>query len=544
MSAGIWSALPTKNASGGIWQQVETSTSPSGDFNLWLNLGERPGGMWGNLEKETLLISERQASDIWREVDDETLIIRPRTDVWRELRRTPHSRSIPVGGQAPGILSIWAQVGDETLVLARQPSDGVWSATTQAGDYTQRKPLRRLGWALKKLHTVEGEEYYILKNTRAGTYLRLSEEQVFLWNLMDGQHSIRDMAVAYFVRYKSLAVGGLLSLLGQLDAKGFLSESRSNLFAYTALALGQNRMQRLRSWLVRTFLQKTFSIRGIDAALTKLYKAGIFLIFTKPVQVIILLITLIGLAAFGYHAWRGTLSILGSGGAGLASGLVALYIAQFFAILLHESSHAFTCKHYGREVRRAGFMIYLGMPAFFVDTSDIWMEPRRPRIMVTWAGPYSGFFLAALASLLIFVVPSPLGAGLLYQFALLCILLSFVNLNPLLQLDGYFILMDWLEIPMLRRRALHFVRNELRKKLFGEESFEKDERIFGIFGLLSLAWTAVAIFSAFKLLGNALWAFLQRTLGPSWGLGIMIGVIMLLAVVMLWPFFRRKKNTL
>ncbi|MBC8508098.1 MAG: hypothetical protein ISR58_05260 [Anaerolineales bacterium] len=505
MNRGIWASVAsrTSSASGGIWQQVETNATPSnGDFNLWLNLSERPGGMWGDLEKETLLISGRRASDIWNEVNDETLIIRPRHNLWHEMLRTPHSRSILVGGQAPRTLNIWAQVGDETLVLEAEVSAGVWGATKQAGDYTQRKPSCRLGWALKKLHTVDGEEYYILKNTRAGSYLRLSEEQVFLWNLMDGQHSVRDMALAYFIRYKSLVVEGLVSLLGQLDAKGFLAESSSNLFTDTSQALGQNRVQRLRRWLVRTFLQKTFSIRSIDNTLTKLYKAGIFLVFTKPAQILILMITLSGLAAFGYHVLRGTHFILGDGSAGLASGLVGLYIAQFFAILLHESAHAFTCKHYGREVRRAGFMIYLGMPAFFVDTSDIWMEPRRPRILVTWAGPYSGFFLGALSSLLIIVIPSPVLAGWLFQFSFLCILLSIANLNPLLLWDGYYILMDWLEMPMLRQRALNFVRKDLWKKLFSDEPFQQDDKIYAVFGLLSLVWTVITV-------GASLWALIR-----------------------------------
>ncbi len=532
MKRSIWAAIPTGDTSGGVWQRVIVTPQAGGEFDLWQNLGERPGGMWGDLEKETLLIHERQAANIWDAVDDETLIIRPRYDLWREIQRIPPPPRADRG--------IWAQLADETLAQPQASAD-VWSATTQAGDYTRHKPARRLGWALKKLHTVGGEGYYILKNLRAGTYLRLSEEQVFLWNLMDGQHSVRDMAVAYFERYKSLAVEGLLSLLGQLDAKGFLVESRGDLFASTAQALGQNRLQRLRSWLVGAFLQKTFSISGIDNALSRLYKAGLFLVFTRPVQVIILLITLAGLAAFGYHAWLGNYSLLRGGSGGLAMGLAGLYLAQFFAILLHEAAHAFACKHFGREVHRAGFMIYLGMPAFFVETSDIWMEPRRPRILVTWAGPYSGFFLAAVASLLIFVMPSPL-AGLLYQFAMLCLLLSFVNLNPLLQLDGYFILMDWLEMPMLRARALDFVRKDLWPKLLSGESFEREEKIFAVFGLLSLVWTAVAIFTAIWLIGNTLLGFLQGVLGPTWGLALLITLAALLAIVLLWPFFQRRKR--
>ena len=226
--------------------------------------------------------------------------------------------------------------------------------------------------------------------------------------------------------------------------------------------------------------------------------------FTKPVQILILLITLSGLAAFGYHIWQSAHSLLGSSRGGLATGLIGLYVAQFLAILLHEFAHAFTCKHYGREVRRAGFMIYLGMPAFFVDTSDIWMEPRRPRILVTWAGPYSGFFLGAVSSLLLFANPSPILAGWLFQFSFLCILFSIANLNPLLLWDGYYILMDWLEMPMLRQRALDFVRNDLWKKLSSDEPFQQDDKIYAVFGLLSFLWTVIAVGTSLLVLIRSL----------------------------------------
>lgn len=486
MKGSIWAAIQTKNETGGIWQQVDVGSTQKADFNLWMDLGERPGGMWGDIEKETLLIHQRRQTDIWSEVNDETLIIRPRSNLWRELKKTP-PLSLADGG-------LWSQIGDETLVLAGpQSSAGVWQATTQAGDYTRRRPARRLGWALKPLQTAGGEDYYVLKNTRSGKYLRLNAGQVFLWNLMDGQHTVRDLAVAYYMEYKSLATKGIIDLLGRLEAHGFLVEERADLFGNTAQALGQNRWARLRDWLRRTFMQKTFSIQGIDNLISRLYKAGVFLIFSKPAQLLILLITLSGMAAFGYHAWMGNFSLMHGGSGGLVSGLAGLYLAQFAAIFLHESAHAFTCKHFGRQVRRAGFMIYLGMPAFFVDTSDIWMEPRRPRMLVSWAGPYCGFFLAGLSSLLIFAIPSPGAAGWLFQFAFICILISFTNLNPLLLWDGYYLLMDWLEMPMLRQRAFDFVRRDLWKKISAGESFGRDDKIFTVFGLLSLIWTVIAV---------------------------------------------------
>ncbi|MBC8333277.1 MAG: hypothetical protein H8E28_14950, partial [Anaerolineae bacterium] len=462
-----------------VWLQLEVDYAPAG-LGIWAALAERPGGLWGALEGETLLIENRHAGDVWHELNDETLIIRPRRNLWQALAQ------ISLAAR-PG-MGIWALVGDETLAVS-PPEASLWSAAMQSGDISLRKPARRLGWALKALQTAAGENYFVLKNTRSGAYLRLTDEQVFLWNLMDGAHSLRDLAVAYYVEYRALAPEGLLEFLGKLEANGFLVATRGDIYQQTARSLGQARARQTWQKLVRAFTQTTFSIHNIDGLLARFYAGGIFLLYTRVAQVLMALVTLAGLGAFGYHAVRGNFSLLRGANGELTLGLIGLYLAQFCAILLHEAAHAFTVRHYGRQVRRAGFMLYFGMPAFFVDTSDIWMEPRKPRMLVSWAGPYVGLFLGGLSSLLIFLVPSLAWSGWLFQFAFSCLLLSFVNLNPLLRWDGYYILMDWLEMPMLRDRAFGFIRRGLWKKLFGGESFSQDDKIYTIFGFLSLLWT-------------------------------------------------------
>ena len=82
---------------------------------------------------------------------------------------------------------------------------------------------------------------------------------------------------------------------------------------------------------------------------------------------------------------------------------------------------------------------------------------------------------------------------LLYQFALLTYLTSFMNMNPLLKLDGYYILMDWLEIPRLREKSLAFVGQPLRAKVRKREAWTRDEKIFAVFGALSGVWTVIAL---------------------------------------------------
>jgi CRP-like cAMP-binding protein len=112
-------------------------------------------------------------------------------------------------------------------------------------------------------------------------------------------------------------------------------------------------------------------------------------------------------------------------------------------------------------------------------------------------------------------------------------------------LDGYFVLMDWLEIPMLRRKSLEFIRTALWGKLkrireAGETvrsvlaSFSREEKIFTVFGLLSAAWTGYAILTAAYF-----WqARLAEAVRNLWAQGGDVGKILLAlgAVVLSLPF--------
>ncbi len=261
-------------------------------------------------------------------------------------------------------------------------------------------------------------------------------------------------------------------------------------------------------------------------------------------QILYLIVTAVGLYLFFQAFGAGTYGVVTIAGS-YRLGVIGLIVANLAAILVHEMAHALTVKHYGREVRRGGFMIYFGMPAFFVDTMDIWLEGKRARLAVTWAGPYSGLILGGLASIVMTLWPTFGLNSLLFQFAFLSYLTVFFNLNPLLELDGYFVLMDWLEIPMLRRKSLEFIRTALWGKLKGVReagetvrsvlaSFSREEKIFTVFGLLSAAWTGYAIFTAAYF-----WqARLAEAVRNLWAQGGDVGKIALalVAVTLSLPF--------
>jgi hypothetical protein len=496
---------------GGLWEQLDAQMSKQAvspaqaGMGLWaMIVPENVGGVWDQFDNETMLLSRdlakhAQKLDLWREAADETLIL-PREGllpVWEAvLAKTDATGHVDYEGtlrmMRENVQNVWSRSAEETLVMAR-PAESIFAQQVRARDLSTYFPRRIQGYALKKLTDTRGETYWILKNLRTDAYVRLTAEQVFLWEQMDGQSSVQDIAVAYMMEYGKLAITGLIALLDQLQQKGFI-EPLVNVYGAVDQSVAQRRANVLWRRLGRGVMNTEFSIRGIDGLITRSYQLAGRWLFAPMIQWVMLAVMLAGGIVFG-GLLLGVVDrdVAVIGGAGAVIGVVTLYLLQFVTLLIHEWSHAIATKHYGREVRRGGFLLYMGMPAAFVDTTDIWMEPRRPRIVVSWAGPHSGFFLGGLASLLLLGVPGAFAQGVLYQFAFLTYLTSIMNLNPLLKLDGYYILMDWLEIPRLREKSLAFIGRPLREKLRQRTPFSRDERIFTVFGALAGVWTLITL---------------------------------------------------
>jgi putative peptide zinc metalloprotease protein len=429
---------------------------------------------------------------------------------------------------------------------ASQPDEGELGLRAwlkEKVDLAQYRPEAAPGVVARQLTGREGE-YHILKNPGPKTYYRLSDRDHFLWQLMDGTQTVKDLVVAYFLQYGSFAFARIATLVEGLKASLFLREQPVYVYQQVRGQLQRRRPTYRLSQVWQAFLEKQFAISGLDPLLGRLYRWGGWLLFTWPLQVLYIIVSVVGLYLFVRVFKAGRYGVITIGGS-YRLGVISLIVANLAAIFVHEMAHALTVKHYGREMRRGGFMIYFGMPAFFVDTMDIWLEGKRARLAVTWAGPYSGLILGGLTSIVMTLWPRFGLNSLLFQFAFLSYLTVFFNLNPLIKLDGYFVLMDWLEIPMLRHKSLEFIRTGLWEKLKGireaEEtmrsvlaSFSREEKIFTVFGLLSAAWTGYAIFTA----GYFWQARLAAAVRSLWAQGGDVGKILLalVAVALSLPF--------
>ena len=99
------------------------------------------------------------------------------------------------------------------------------------------------------------------------------------------------------------------------------------------------------------------------------------------------------------------------------------------------------------------------MPCFYCNVSDAWLFPERfKRLWVSFAGPYFELFVLALATLVWRV--TDFGTWPHY-LSLLVVATStirtLINFNPLIKLDGYYLLSDYLDISNLRRRSFWYV---------------------------------------------------------------------------------------
>ena len=407
----------------------------------------------------------------------------------------------------------------------------IWERLHGALDLTAYQPRLRDGLVWRHFTTARGEAYVIIQNPQAAAYLRLTPEDFYVFQLMDGSRSVQELVVAYMLEFHKFALQRVMQLVSELRYNGFLVDPPYFTFQQLQRRIGGRRFGAFFDTYLKIFLNRQFAIGGIDRWLDRAYRAGVWVIFTRPGLILLAFIALTGVPLLLWHLFTDRLSLIAD--LSLGHDLLLSYAFLLTIAITHELSHAFTVKMYGRTVRRGGAAILYGMPGLFVDTQDIWMEPRRARIAVSWAGPYSGFILAGVAGLVITLAPGASWAPIVWLFGIVALVNNAFQLMPLIQLDGYYILMDWLEIPQLRRRALAFVRYDLWPKMWRRQQFNREERIFTVFGVLAALYTVYAVF-----LGAIFWWVRARGVVLSAlrvpNLASLLGLILIVLIVI--PF--------
>lgn len=198
------------------------------------------------------------------------------------------------------------------------------------------------------------------------------------------------------------------------------------------------------------------------------------------------------------------------------SGMVIYILALALSKICHEFGHAYVAKAHGCKVPMFGVALMMGWPVLYTDTTDSWkIASRKKRLQIGAAGVAVELVIASLSLFLWSISPEGSVKSALFLLSTTTWLMSiFVNFNPFMRFDGYYLMSDLLRVPNLESRSFNMAKWWLRERLFGcgIEPPEHFRPILVIYAycvwvyrfFLFLGITYVVYTMFFKVLGAAL----------------------------------------
>jgi multidrug resistance efflux pump len=370
------------------------------------------------------------------------------------------------------------------------------------------------------LRSMPDMDQYIVKNGPTGSFYELGDETYFLLKQLDGTRSAGEIQAAYEAKFgQPLSAEALDEFVQLARDMGFLKNGQDQAPAAptrpdieppseAAAARAETAPPPTPpapapasrgSWL--NLLHLRVRLLNPDRVFTGLVPR-LWFFWTRAFVVLSAWCILLALAV----VWVNRRALV-DGAFDALNWQTAVYawLTLLLVTVLHECAHGLTCKHFGGDVHDMGFLLIFLMPGFYCNVSDAWLfRKKSQRLWVTLAGGYFELFLWALA---VFAwrltLPGTLVHHLAYVVLAVCGVQVLFNFNPLLKLDGYYLLSDWLVIPNLRQRALDHLLGHVRWLLWGAARPERDPRgrVLLVYGLV--CWTYSLAFLALTLVGLA-----------------------------------------
>ncbi len=320
---------------------------------------------------------------------------------------------------------------------------------------------------------------FVIKDPVSGEFFRLQEAEGFIAAQLDGETPLNVIQRRAEEQFGvTLHADMLAGFIKSLDRNGLLETEQ------TAGAQPRKKQGRL----VGNLLYARFKLFDPDRLLDRLIHRVRFC-FTPSFVVLsaVLILAAVGICVFHWsEIVQDTAPLI------RLSTLPLLIVTVFFTIAAHEFAHALTCKYFGGQVHEMGFLLLYFQPACYCNVSDAWLFPEKSkRLWVGFAGPYFELFLWALATLTWRLTDTDI---LINDAALVVMATSGIktlfNFNPLIKLDGYYLLSDYLDVPNLRKKSFTYLGDFLKR--FGglakrlPEASQRERRIYLTYGLT--AW--------------------------------------------------------
>src|SRR3954466_15528376 len=378
-----------------------------------------------------------------------------------------------------------------------------------------------------------GETSFVVKDLTAQKYFRFGAVEVRVMRTFDGTRTVPQISAHLAEEGLRLSEQAVEAFARMIAGQGFLERDLGERTTLQIERLRAERRERHRPALFRgELLRMRWSFGDPDELLARTMPKLEWM-FTRwfVVGSLVAFVVYLALLTARWNEFSAALVSTYSFHNITFANILVLWVTGAVVILVHELGHGYACKHFGGEVHELGFMLIYFQPAFYCNVSDAWSFPeRRARLWVTAAGSFperrarlwvtaaGGWIQLVMASVAAIAWWAAAPGTLVANVAVATMLVGgastlLTNANPLLPLDGYFALTDWMEIPNLRLRAFAHFRWWVRRSLLRLEEPEpsatpRERRVFLVYGALGTAYIAgLFVFLAVLLIGWARGAF-------------------------------------
>jgi len=318
---------------------------------------------------------------------------------------------------------------------------------------------------------LDGEPVVVVYQRSTTNVFRFPPIQWQLVLLFDGTRSYEEIAEEFSAAYAPMTPDDVRAFASGMDESNFWYRSAQEKNLALSEKLRAERTRRSEGHAGTNLAHITFSAWDPDTYLTRLDSGvGKYLYsrwFTWLVVLLFLFETFVFVAMWPLLSHD--IPLYYNFTKKSFADLVSFWLIFFVIGFLHESSHGLTCKHFGGEVHSMGFMFLYLAPCFYTDVSASWVSATRlQRLATIIAGIWVEMVLCGIA--MIVWTNTSVGEPV-HNFAYEIILFTglaviVINLNPLIKLDGYYFLTEWIGIPDLKERSTAFLSGWVQNKIF------------------------------------------------------------------------------
>ncbi len=316
-------------------------------------------------------------------------------------------------------------------------------------------------------HIYRGQTWHVVRNRLNGRLHRISESAYALIGRLDGKTPVQDLwdATQTTLEDSAPTQSEAIELLAQLHSADLIRSDvppdTDELFRRYQRGVGLKWKGRLRNPLairVRLWDPDKFLVR---------WEPWVRPWFTPVGAIVCCGVFAIALLLAAAHWTELTENV--SERLFTQQNLLLLWLTYPFVKVLHELGHGFATKVWGGEVHEMGVIFIALVPVPYVDATSASAFPEaRQRILVSAAGILVELLLAALALFLWLNVEAGTVRALAYNVMLIGAASTlFVNGNPLLRFDGYYLLCDAVGIPNLGSRSTRYIGYLVQRYLIG-----------------------------------------------------------------------------